>query len=188
MESNHYPSIFISYSHKNKEAMGKFGKQLRAALFRKANVWSDERIREGYDSSDSLATEFKRADLVLVLATTDYLESEWCRRELQYAARKFREKKIKNLFWVLLEPCPWEHSELAEFQSDSSSKALSELDEDVRNRAILKLAGESSDGVDNIIESVTPALTSVRAMLGDEAFEPTPSMDNTLTHEGDFPV
>jgi serine/threonine protein kinase len=77
---------------------------------------------------------------------------------------------------------------LADFQSDSSSKALSELDEDVRNRAILKLVGEVSDAVDNIVESLNPALTSVRAMLGDEAFQRNLSIDSIISDEGDFAV
>lgn len=188
MESNNNPTIFISYSHKNKEAMGDFRKSLRAALFEKANVWSDEHIQEGSDWSDSLAIELKRADLVLVLATTDYLESEWCRRELQSACRKFREKKIKNLFWVQLEPCPWEHSELADFQSDSSGRALSELEEEARNRVILKLVGEISDAVDNLVKSSNPALTYARSMLGVEAYQRNLSIDSIISDEGDFAV
>ena len=187
MESPGYASIFISYSHKNNSWMERFQKELRAALFGKATVWCDKDISGGTDWKNALAVGLHRADLALVLATTDYLESEWCRRELQYICSKFREERIKNVFWVQLEPCAWKHTELAKFQSKSSGRALSELEDDrVRDREIIDLVGEICSAVENITASLDPQLTFVQSILGDEAFQRHLSSESLISNEGDF--
>jgi len=187
MESPGYASIFISYSHKNNSWMERFQKELRAALFGKATVWCDKDISGGTDWKNALAVGLHRADLALVLATTDYLESEWCRRELQYICSKFREERIKNVFWVQLEPCAWKHTELAKFQSKSSGRALSELEDDrVRDREIIDLVGEICSAVENITASLDPQLTFVQSILGDEAFQRHLSIESLISNEGDF--
>ena len=50
-----------------------FRKELKAALYEKARVWCDEDIVGGTDWKGSLAKELRCADVVLILATSDYL-------------------------------------------------------------------------------------------------------------------
>jgi hypothetical protein len=188
MELTGYASIFISYFHTNSSWMERFRKELRAALYRKATVWCDKDISGGTDWKDRLAVELHRADVALILATTDYLESEWCRRELQYICGKFREKRIKNVFWVQLEPCAWKQTELAGFQSKSSGRPLSDLDDRVREREIIDLVGEICSAVGSITASLDPQLTFVQSMLGDEALQRHLSIESLISNEGDFAV
>ena len=189
MESTGYASIFISYSHANSPWMQRFRKELSAALYRKAAIWCDTDITGGTDWQDRLAVELHRADVALILATTDYLESDWCRRELQYVCSKFREKKVKNVFWVQLSPCAWKQSELAGFQSRSSERALSELEDDrARDREIIDVVGEICTAVDSIAASLDPQLTFVQSILGDEAFQRHLSIESLISNAGDFAV
>src|SRR6185295_3137379 len=76
-----YARIFISYSHTDISWMERFLRELNAALFKTATVWSDKDIDRGTDWEHRLAAELDRADVALVLATTEYLQSKWCRRE-----------------------------------------------------------------------------------------------------------
>lgn len=191
MEASGYASIFISYSHSDSSWMQIFRKELRAALYDKATVWCDEDIGGGTDWKDRLAVELHRADVALILATSDYLGSPWCRRELQYIDSKFRGKKIKNVFWVQLKPCAWESTELAAFQSKSSvpGKALSELeDERARDREIIDIVHEICSSVESIAASLDPQLTFVQSIIGDQAFERHLSIETLISDEGDFAV
>jgi hypothetical protein len=118
-----YASIFISYSHKDTPWKDRFVKALRGALHEKATIWCDKDIDGGTDWEHRIADELKRAEVALVLASGDYLESDWPRRELKWVCRKFQEKSIKYVFWVLLEPCAWKRTELAAFQRPHSAPA-----------------------------------------------------------------
>ena len=87
--------------------MDRFKRELIGALFKKATVWCDKDIGKGTNWEHRLDTELDRADVALVLATSDYLQSKWCRRELEYICSKFKEKRINHVFWVELKPCGW---------------------------------------------------------------------------------
>lgn len=189
MESTGYASIFISYSHADSSWMERFRKELRGALYEKAMVWCDNDISGGTDWKDRLATELHRADVALILASTDYLESEWCRRELEYVCSKYREKRIKNVFWVQIEPCAWEQTALSGFQSKTSRRAFSELKDDrACEREIIDLVGEICSAAHSITASLDPQLTFVQSILGEEAFQRHLSIESLISNEGDFAV
>ena len=189
MEPVGHASIFISYSSKDSAWMERFRQALRGALYEKATVWCDHDIHGGTDWQNRLAMALHRADVALVLATDDYLESEWCRRELKYICGKFREERIKNVFWVQLKPCAWKQTELAAFQyrSCASGRALSELeDEGVRDREVVYVVGEICSAVQSIAASLDPDLSFVQSILGDEAFKRHLSIESLISKDGDF--
>src|SRR5262245_7664260 len=112
--------LFISYAHADSTWMESIRKELQAALFGKAIVWCDRDIEEGGRWEETLKQKLGQCDIALVLVTSDYLISPWCRRELRYIERKVQEKRIKKLLWVQLKPCVWERTPLAAFQSKLS--------------------------------------------------------------------
>src|SRR5262245_50570638 len=153
MASRNQTSLFISYSHKDADWMELFRKELKAALFDCVVVWSDRDLGEGTQWQDRLALEIRDADLALILASSDYLISPWCRKELRLIRQKVRDRKIKKVFWAQVKPCTWERTELAAFQSRSSGcgKALSEIvDEVTRTREIVEIVREVAAEVDVI--------------------------------------
>ena len=52
--------------------MERFRKELRAALFNRANIWCDKDIERGARWEERLAQEIAGADVALILASTEY--------------------------------------------------------------------------------------------------------------------
>lgn len=184
------PSIFISYSRRDKEWREQFREQLRAALYEKARVWCDEDIDGGRNWQDVLPDELERADIALVLASTQYLQGEWCRKELSYLCSKYREKRLRNIFWVQLRHCAWKQSELEAFQwprAMSNDMALSDLkDESARDKLMLGIVDEICGAVQQLKASQNPTLNHVRELLKEEAFKRRLTIESMIGSDGDF--
>jgi len=189
-----FASIFLSYSHRDTEWMQLFRKELRGALFHQADVWSDADIGAGTNWGDRLNKELARAKVALILASPDYLESEWCRKELDYVGAKFRAKLIKHIFWVELRPCAWKQTELARYQRSGShnakeTSALSEIvEEHEREREIIRIVEDISEAVKSIVDNQDETLTYVEAILGQEAFDRQIRIENVISNDGSFAV
>ena len=149
MDTRPRTRVFISYAHADKSWMERFRKELKAALFESAEVWCDQDIGEGAAWLDRLAMELRGANVAFILATSDYLVSPWCRRELQLIRQKVQEKHIQNAFWVEVKLCAWERTELAELQSRAArtGRALSEMEEVELEREILSIVREVGSSV-----------------------------------------
>jgi len=190
MEPNGYPSIFISYSHKDLAWRDRFRKALRGALFEKATVWCDKDIDGGSDWEKRISAELDRADVAFVLVSADYLESDWPRRELKWICRKFQEKHIKYVFWVPLEPCAWKQTELAAFQrpqSGQSDQALNEFaNAGARDREILGVVEQICSAVKQITAAQDPTLTLVKSILGEEGRSRNIRIEKLISVDGDY--
>jgi hypothetical protein len=87
--------LFISYSHVDDEPWGSGGHRwvtelhrslqtrLRMLLGRTAVIWRDEKIRGSDELTERIAAELRRSRLFLLVLSPGYLQSEWCRREIQ---------------------------------------------------------------------------------------------------------
>ena len=76
------PFIFVSYSHKDKEAVYRLIWEMADEGFR---VWYDEGIEPGTGWDDNVASHVENCALFLVLMSPNYLASENCRDELNFA-------------------------------------------------------------------------------------------------------
>ncbi len=190
MESTGQPSIFISYSRHDKPWREQFRGQLQAALFEKARVWCDEDLEGGKNWKDSLTEELERADVALVLASTDYLKSQICRQELRVLCDKYREKRLQSVFWLPVRSCPWRASELEAFQwprALAADTTLSDLtDSSARDRLIVKVVEEICGTVQQIEATQNPTLKFLKALIGDEAVKRHLRIDSMISNEGDF--
>src|SRR5688572_13082810 len=97
-------TLFISYSHTQREHMQLLKKHLEGALFGRGVVWSDEAIAHGSRWETRLRAQLKNADAALLLVAPDYLASAWCRRELKIIADEQRAGRLKKVFWIQIEP------------------------------------------------------------------------------------
>ena len=189
-KSTGYARVFISYSHSDALWMERFRRELNAALFKKATVWCDKDIDRGTNWENRLDTELDRADVALILATTEYLQSKWCRRELEYVCSKFKEKRISRVFWVEIKPCAWKQTELAAFQRSGfagPSVSLVEIaDEHERSREIVAIVEEICVAVEESTATQDSQLLTVKAILGDEAFKRHLSVESVISDEGEF--
>jgi hypothetical protein len=190
-EPSGHARIFISYSHEDTSWMERFRRELNAALFKKATVWCDKDIGRGTDWENRLAAELDRAEIALVLATTEYLQSRWCRRELEYVCGKFKEKRIGHVFWVEIKPCAWKQTELATFERSGSmvGRSLIEIaDENERNREVVRIVEEICLAVEEGKATQKPDLLTAKTILGDEAFKHHISLESVISNEGDFAI
>jgi hypothetical protein len=140
MDSDFQGHLFVSYSHPDRSDMLIFRKHLTGMLLNnKVKVWSDQDISKGADWHYLLNGNINIANAALVLATPDYLVSSWCRYELKELSDAKRQGRLRNLFWVHLRPCGWQHTELAEYQAFGAEVAINDSpDERMRQRAILQ--------------------------------------------------
>jgi serine/threonine protein kinase len=158
--------LFVSYSHPDQSDMLIFRKHLKGMLLDKVQVWSDQDISTGTDWNLLLEGNLNLASSALVLATPDYLISSWCRYELQKLSAAKRAGRLRNLFWVQLRPCGWQHTELAEFQAFAAELAINESpDETRRQRAILQVCEQIATEMVRSITQKDIELSMVRRLL-----------------------
>jgi hypothetical protein len=87
--------IFCSYAHEDDKLRQKLEKHL-SSLKRdgSAVLWSDRRIVAGTDWRAGIEKELDQADLVLLLISSDFIDSEFCySKELQRALERFARRE-----------------------------------------------------------------------------------------------
>jgi len=94
------PYIFFSYAHKDAELSLKIIKALTDAKF---NIWYDEGIEVGTEYSDYIAEHIECCRVFVCVMDENYLESEYCRDEINFAVDNHKEiliiypKEIREL-------------------------------------------------------------------------------------------
>ena len=88
--------VFISYSWGIKEDVEKFHEKLEANNFR---VWRDKFLKQGHESLfGQLGKKIKESTVFLCFLTKDYVKSDNCRKELNYAV-----KLKKTIIYLMIE-------------------------------------------------------------------------------------
>ena len=80
-----YPSVFISYSRKDKAMAKALADDLAAAG---VPVWWDREIYPGDDFHNAIVTALDQAQVVIVIWSEDAAASPWVRDEARRAARQ----------------------------------------------------------------------------------------------------
>ena len=104
-------SVFFSYSHADEALRDDLEKHL-SQLKREGAIstWHDRRIAPGGDLGAKIDAELDRADLVLLLVSSDFLASEYCySKEMTRALERHRVGNCRVLP-VILRPCDWQSS------------------------------------------------------------------------------
>ena len=103
--------IFISYSHKDEELKRELLTHL-AELERQGIVtpWSDEQIRPGEELDSAIQNELERADIILLLVSSDFLASTYCREVETVKALEQRKTRGSITIPVILRPCDWQRA------------------------------------------------------------------------------
>jgi hypothetical protein len=76
------PYVFVSYSHRDSSAVYPELTWLRESGF---NIWYDEGIEAGSEWREELAKAIEAARLVIYFVTHDSVQSENCRKEINFA-------------------------------------------------------------------------------------------------------
>ncbi|HKO63170.1 MAG TPA: TIR domain-containing protein [Pyrinomonadaceae bacterium] len=92
---NYEDDIFISYAHNDNQALldGQRGwidnfhqaleKRLQVHLGAKAKIWRDPRLQGNDYFADVLVEQIPRAAILVSILSPSYINSEWCRREME---------------------------------------------------------------------------------------------------------
>lgn len=102
--------VFCSYSHQDRDLKERLKKHL-STLQRKGRItayWSDEKLSAGTEFDPAIESELGKADLILVLLSASYSDSDYCwNRELLPAVGRHR-AGVARVVPILLSAMNWD--------------------------------------------------------------------------------
>jgi hypothetical protein len=111
-------SIFYSYSHVDELLRNELAKHLsiieRAGWIRE---WHDRKILPGDEWDKKISQYLEKADLILLLISSDFLSSSYCQDIETARAIELHEKGRARVVPVILRPVIWQASPLSRFQA-----------------------------------------------------------------------
>lgn len=111
-------NVFLSYAHEDEAMKVQLDRNL-IMLKRsdKINVWQDRQIMAGAEWDESIATELASADIILLLISVDFNNSQYIwDKELKIAMER-HEKKEARVIPVILRTCDWSEMPYAKLQA-----------------------------------------------------------------------
>jgi hypothetical protein len=101
-------SVFFSYSHADEALRDQLEKQL-SLLKRQGiiDVWHDRRIGGGQDFAQQIDQHIETDDIVLLLVSADFLDSEYCYEKEMKRAMERHETGEAVVIPVILRACDW---------------------------------------------------------------------------------
>ena len=102
------PTLFFSYSHADENYRNQLETHL-SALKRQGLIatWHDRRITAGSHVGDTIDANLNAAEVILLLISPDFINSDYCyERELARAMER-HEKGEARVIPVILRPCDW---------------------------------------------------------------------------------
>src|SRR3569833_1507881 len=110
--------IFFSYSHKDESLRDELAIHLK--LMERQGIvrgWHDRRIDAGSEWRHAIDEHLERAGVILLLASADFLASDYCYELEMGRALERREAGEAVVIPVILRPCDWTHAPFAELQA-----------------------------------------------------------------------
>ncbi|KPC79563.1 TIR domain-containing protein [Streptomyces sp. NRRL S-4] len=100
--------MFISYSHRDDELRSQLEKHLSLLRWRGLlDSWSDRQIRVGEEWSGAIDDNLESADIILLLVSSDFLASDFCRDIEMRRAMERHHEGTARVVPVLLRACDW---------------------------------------------------------------------------------
>lgn len=102
------PTVFISYSHKDKAWMERVRLQLRVLVQEDLlDLWEDTRIRAGDDWFPEIEKALNQCSVAVLLVTADFLTSKFILSVEVPTLLQRREKEGIRVYPIICKPCPW---------------------------------------------------------------------------------
>ncbi len=111
-------NIFLSYSHADEAMKVELDKNLiMLKRNEKINVWQDRKIMAGTEWDATIAKELALADIILLLISVDFNNSQYIwDKELKVAMER-HEKNDARVIPVILRTCEWSEMPYAKLQA-----------------------------------------------------------------------
>jgi hypothetical protein len=108
MNATRAAKVFFSYAHADAQHRDRLEKGLtmlkRQGLL---ETWHDRRITPGQQIDRAISAELEAADLILLLVSPDFLESEYCYDVEMQRAMQRHEARETHVIPIILRPCDW---------------------------------------------------------------------------------
>ncbi|HEY7358897.1 MAG TPA: toll/interleukin-1 receptor domain-containing protein, partial [Ktedonobacterales bacterium] len=170
--SNPNPSVFISYSHKDKPYLDRLRVHLRPQEREGAiTFWDDSQIKPGDHWKREIERALESAQVAILLVSADFLASDFVTEE---EVRKLlaAERRGVRILPVILTPCGFPSSHLSSFQTvNEPSKPLSGMnshDQDVVWQRVVENVMEKLNPHPPVLYSTYPILTAPSSSGGQE--------------------
>jgi CheY-like chemotaxis protein len=111
-------SVFFCYSHRDEKLRDRLDAQLSA--LRHMNIihsWHDRKIAPGADFNETIDRYLNSADMILLLVSPDFLNSEYCYRIEMKRALERHQRGEARVIPVILRPTDWEKTPFAHLQA-----------------------------------------------------------------------
>jgi hypothetical protein len=110
--------LFISYSHEDEKMKNELDKHL-VMLKRsgKVEVWNDRKLVGGQEWDGEIKKEMQAADIILLLISADFNNSEYIWKEELAHAMQRHEQGTARVVPVILRKCEWNEMPYAKLQA-----------------------------------------------------------------------
>jgi ABC-type phosphate transport system substrate-binding protein len=155
--------IVLCYAREDRKILQGLEKHLAPLIHGdKIEIWSDCKIEAGEDWEDTLINNLEKADIILLLISSDFLDSKYCISKEMSLALERKEKKEVSIIPIILRHCDWKsYSQLKCLQvlPEAGKPVISRdwnFDEALANvtdglRKIIKKSQERKILIDNIL-------------------------------------
>ncbi|MEA2563457.1 MAG: hypothetical protein QOH06_4961 [Acidobacteriota bacterium] len=143
MSTSARPTVFLSYSHQDKKSLGELRTMLAPLVHDSlVDVWWDGDIKPSEKWREEIDKALASARIGVLLVSSNFLASDFIKQnELPYLIEAARDRGVA-LFWVLLSPCLYEHTPLAEIQAAHDIARPLDTPGKAKRQAVLKAIGQ----------------------------------------------
>jgi internalin A len=137
-------NVFLSYSHKDEELKEKLEVHLKS-LERQNLIspWNDRMIKPGDEWGEEIFNNLKKADLVLLLISPDFIASDFCYIKEMKEAINQHEKGKSIVVPIILRACNWHNTPFGKLQALPKDgfpvKSAASIDDSL-NEIIIKIS------------------------------------------------
>ncbi|MCM2561364.1 toll/interleukin-1 receptor domain-containing protein [Lutimaribacter sp. EGI FJ00015] len=108
--------VFISYSHADEGLRDEL--EVHLAMLKRqglVDVWHDRRLLAGDHLDWTISKELDESDVILLLVSPNFLASDYCYKIEKGRALERHHEGTARLISVILRPCDWTNTDLAQF-------------------------------------------------------------------------
>lgn len=142
--------IFISYAHEDEDYKNKLIKHL-IGLKRKSIIkeWHDRKILAGQHLDNEIDAHLLEADIILLMISVDFLNSEYCYEKEMQKALEMHNKNTARVIPIILRKCDW---------MDSPFSKLNALPTDAKD---IKGWDDEDEAYMNIISGIKDVIKNI---------------------------
>lgn len=147
--------VFFSYSHKDEELRNELEIHL-APLKRQGIIasWHDRRIIAGSDFNEAISAELESAQIILLLVSAYFLNSDYCYEKEMARALEKHEEGSATVIPVILHPCDWRSSPFGGLRATpTDGKAVSMFAN--QHEAFAIIAKDVREAADSTAKTIT---------------------------------